>query len=158
MSAYHAANASYCQENMHHISTALAEYAQDWDQTLPASANWADAISKRMDAGQVRNRFKCKETTTPYSYLYNSKLSGLGTQDLERPYETPAIYEGRAFEFNAASDGIEVPFEKRHMGGGTVGFADGHARHMTEWSLSQLGWPSKLGPQKVGPQRESTKP
>lgn len=146
MSAYHNANNSTCQTNVHQLSTTLTMYAQDWDETLPPSAHWADA-ALTLKPVTVKT-FHCPEAKSPYSYVFNKHLDRLRLRDVSEPSQIPMVYEGYSVEFNAASDGKAIPPALRHNVDATIiGFADGHSKRFRESTLGELNWTDKAAPE-----------
>lgn len=152
-SARHSAYNGTCGRNTRDLAQALLQYAQDWDETLPPSAHWADAAAMHVKAADVGRTFHCPEVGSGFSYVYNvhlnrSKLAGVG-----EPSSTPMVYEGNGGSFNSAGDGFAVPVLSRHMGGSQIGYADGHTKRINSSVVHDLNWQNK-----PAPRTETSKP
>ena len=56
---------------MRQLALGIATYAQDWDQHLPASHNWGDAIFTYVRSDKV---YRCPADSAHYGYAYNAAL------------------------------------------------------------------------------------
>jgi len=129
MSARHKAHDTACVSNEKQICRALIEYSQDYDETLPPESRWADLASLHLLPAKKQEVFHCLEAKTPFSYVFNVHLDRAQMSEIDYPSETVMIYEGPAFQINAADDGKAIPVAIRHnVEGANFGYADGHVK------------------------------
>jgi prepilin-type processing-associated H-X9-DG protein len=146
-SARHKAHDVTCMQNMRGLSTALLQYSQDWDETFPPSAHWADTAASRIKPADIPQTFHCPDAPSPYSYVFNVNLDKIRLKYIHEPAATPMLYEGEVIENNAAGDGISMPGVKRHAGGAYIGYADGHVKWNNPSSVKELNWKNRSVPQ-----------
>jgi hypothetical protein len=89
-----------CQSNARKIAVGMMTYSQDYDDTLPLAATWADAASSHMVATSgtgkdVRSYFRCPldSDESACSYCYNAAMEAI---PLTVRSEDPAMRARRA--------------------------------------------------------------
>ncbi len=108
-----------CTSNQRQIAASLQMYAQDHEETMPATATiWSDI---KVDPGLLICPTKGK--STPNGYLYNNELNSLSLGDIPDPTIKAMTTDGAAPNNIAA---LSSQVEYRHSGMAIVGYADGH--------------------------------
>src|SRR5258708_6520249 len=82
-SAKVAAREIACRHNMRGLATALLQYSQDWDETLPPANHWADAAALHISSSDMPEVFHCPSARSPYSYVFNVHLDKLRLEAIE---------------------------------------------------------------------------
>ena len=125
-----------CVRNLETLGMAAMVYAEEYDETYAPAGTWNDTlrpyIIRSANTGRPRNDpFRCPEAPNSlHGYAYYGGLSGILTARVERPSETPMLYDSTANQPSAAD--MLVSFAPRHAGPsdgskiGVVTFADGH--------------------------------
>jgi hypothetical protein len=123
-----------CISNLKMMSLGMRIYASDHNDTLPAAANWCDAIQASMAAPKA---FVCpSDHSHPRcSYTFNRRLSGLKVDQVNP--QTVMVFEGRGGWNVSGGRGDMVT---HHQGIYTVGFADGSVQQVTAARLGTLRW------------------
>jgi prepilin-type processing-associated H-X9-DG protein len=127
-SARTAAKSTVCLSNVKQLTLAVIMFEGDEDDVLKVTAaNWLDKIKPYMKSTEI---LRCPEDAVgPVSYSLNPKLIGKAATSIEDPANTVLLYEGK---------GGQLVF--RHQGRAAVGFADGHAKLVTEADAKKLRW------------------
>jgi hypothetical protein len=107
--------------NVKQVALGITLYANDYDDQFPNAGSTAkaqDIVSPYTKNLQVWS----SKNPEGGRLLYNTSLSRVISTSIERPYETPVVWD-------------EKPWPD---GGRAVGFADGHAKYVTaaEWDQS----------------------
>ena len=133
--AREAARTTACASNSKQMSLALRMYVQDYDNTLPPKARWADGLLEYAGGpGLYRCPTGDRDAGAPGNdFAYNSWLDGRRLDKVSDASQSPAIFESDA---GAADDGsINITddlksFATRHgragRSGGHVIYVDGH--------------------------------
>lgn len=134
----------FCMRNLRETQRGLDLYSQDYDQTLPRSAAWMDAVTPF-----VKNRtdFKCPivRIANPggFGYAFNSKVSGTKTSKITSLTTTVLVYDSTDLVRNATDAVTSLPSPPRHVSrsGDAAGkprtgfnillYADGHVRYVS---------------------------
>ncbi len=124
--ARESARKAVCLSNVKNVSLALQMYLTDYDDRLPAAANWCGDLD---DYVKNREVYMCPAADgLDCAYAYNSTLSGADFASFSDPADTVAIFESDA-GWNAAGIPQQLlPSQPRHLGGDNFGYLDGHAR------------------------------
>jgi len=147
------AHKSTCLNNVKQILAGTQQYAQDWDECLPSAQQWASLSNVHVGSGAQIGRtseavvWHCPDAVSPYSYAFNSALSGLSYKVLTEPAQTLTIFEANATIWNAAGGKAQVVQESRHPVGPIYGFADGHVKSIRA-TPEQPYWQPLLLPDK----------
>lgn len=127
-----------CETNLKHLGLAMLMYMQDYDDKLPPSAKWCDALGIYTSVSVVNGRrVVSKEKNEPvlhcpaagaekYGYAMNKNLGNLQLARLTSPAETVLLYETMKLERNASGTGDNVAF--RHDDVAVYLFVDGHIK------------------------------
>lgn len=116
-----------CLLNVKQLGTAMHMYLQDWDDTYPQAANWNEALAEYARPRKGTNLpFVCPvvKGTVP-TYAMNDALSAEPESVVSDAAGLVMIYESTPGR-NLADGASLLPDKPRHIGGYTVGFADGH--------------------------------
>jgi hypothetical protein len=105
-----------CAANMHMIHSALALYAQDYDQHLPIASVWMDRTQDYLHGdARTANVFHCPEVRQgpqSYGYGFNGRLSSAPI--LEYPRETVLVFDSQNTKWNATSVPVALASPLRH--------------------------------------------
>ncbi len=115
-----------CMVNLRSQATAVAVYAQDYDERLPLSINWMDAAEHYVRNPRV---FHCPSVGTDqtlYGYAYNSRLNGLGSIDVVRPSTQVMLFDSTVLLRNASDAVASLPSPGRHRRRNNMAYFDGH--------------------------------
>ncbi|MEN6642050.1 MAG: H-X9-DG-CTERM domain-containing protein [Armatimonadia bacterium] len=115
-----------CLNNLRQLCTAILQYAQDFDETLPDADNWMDQIRPYM---RNEDLYKCPGSPElEYDYAFNTALSKKHLGEIANPGVTIIVFESNLGTRNAHGNPADVPNPGRHNGGNNVGYVDGHAK------------------------------
>ena len=131
----------FCFRNLREAQRGLDLYSQDYDQTLPRSAAWMDALTPYV---KKRTEFRCPvvfvANHSDFGYAFNTTLSGSQTSKIKVPSQTAEVYDSMDVRRNAADALISLPSPPRHilkgvkaakgvpLRGNVILYADGHVR------------------------------
>ncbi len=108
-----------CTSNQRQIAASLQMYAQDHDESLPATASiWSDL---KADPGVLVCPTKGK--STPNGYLYNFELDGMSIGTVQDPTVEVMTVDGTATN-NIATLSSQIDY--RHSAFAIVSYLDGH--------------------------------
>jgi prepilin-type processing-associated H-X9-DG protein len=123
-----------CLNNLKQLGLAIAMYADDNKDRLPAAANWCDAIKTQVGSEKV---FQCPSGKGERcSYALNANMSGgewRGDPDVVLLIEAPLGWNG------TVSGPQSLP-KSPHRSGYHVLFNDGHVEFVTAERLQMLKW------------------
>ena len=132
-----------CQTNLKAMGRALAEYMQDWNETLPPAKDWFNASSQYIAGGvtgvTALTAPHCPATQAKYSYAFNENLGGKAGKDIYEPKETAMLFECDALDANAYG-GKAMLSPARHNGKWNLLFQYGFARNRDAKEMEQLKW------------------
>jgi len=139
MKAREKARQSTCLSNVKQLETGLLMYCQDYDEMMTPAATWAEGINPYVRNLQI---FQCPNGPGEMvpgmaSYGYNRN------QDMEKlwrfqyPAETASLFETNPGP-NVSGGPESVVF--RHSNGANFGYADGHAKWLSESNTGNLRW------------------
>ena len=153
-SARSKARATTCIYNLKQQAVAVAQYTQDWDETLPAANVWMDQIKPAMkneenqtsSENSYSNLLQCPEAAANYDgsvkvvygYAYNSGLSRLKMDKLNLPATAVMIFDSSTILKNAADPFTSIQSPGRHYGGDSVAFTDGHVKWVNHDSIEAI--------------------
>ena len=106
----------------------MLQYAQDWDDTLPAANRWADLSSKYTAPGIDAKLYHCPEATSRFSYAFNSGLGEQRLPDAEVSAHTVLLFEANVPIKNAFGGRELLVHPPRHDTKDVFSFADGHVK------------------------------
>jgi hypothetical protein len=138
-SARAVAQVHQCTRNLKGLSTAVAIYANDWDETLPPARAWGDQVAARLPRNEP-DVFRCPAAGSPYGYAFNRALDGLSLARVEHPADTVVVLECDAANRNAAGDQASVPRPGRHVGNSIYAFVDGQVKWANDYVEKRLIW------------------
>jgi prepilin-type processing-associated H-X9-DG protein len=122
-----------CQSNLKQGAIAALMYAQDYDEQLPRSANWSEAL---LPYTKNPSLWACPSLeTSPYGYAYNARLNSLKLEKALSPATTALLFDSNAGVANAADAGSSLARPGRHQGGDNLAFMDGHVKWFTEAAI-----------------------
>jgi hypothetical protein len=107
-----ASPAGDCQRNLKLVGLAMIMYAVDYDEVLPNSATWRDAIVPYL---KYEEALVCPGSGRADSYEMNPYLSQVHLGAIPNPSQTPMVYDAGFPEGKPP-----------HLEGWSVCFADGH--------------------------------
>lgn len=143
---------SQCMSNLKVLGTAVSMYSEDYDERLPPSSTWSEAIAPRVQiAAKQRDYtggepFRCPATESPASYGMNRALGGLPIAKIELPAATVLLFDADA-RVRSFSGGANDVARSRHMNSPNVAYTDGHVRPARPAALDQAQWSPKAPPQ-----------
>lgn len=141
---------STCLSNVKALSTSAAMYAQDYDERLPPSNTWFEAVASRVREGLAtsstsdRDPFRCPASESPWSYGMNMELGGVSESEIDYPAATALFFDADASSRSYVGGAGDVA-RTRHNYAPSIGFADGHARNMVRSTLDRVVWNPKIG-------------
>ena len=139
------AHSSQCLSNIKQLSTGMMMYAQDYDERLPASSTWAEAIDTKMREAAASNSsagkdpFRCPAAESPASYGMNVFMGGRAFSEMEAPSNTVLLFDADA-PIRSFAGKAENVARNRHNGAPNMAFADGHAKWVNAFTFKQLIW------------------
>jgi len=114
-----------CAANERRLAEAMLMYAEKNDDRLPASRDWADAITPYVSD---RETFSCPSAPGKRSgYAFNQALSSIKVADIRDPGHAVMLFESD-LGWNASGTASDLPPEPRHDGRDILAFADGHVK------------------------------
>lgn len=109
--------ATRCQSNVKQQTTALLIYAADHDDRLPTRDSWMDALLPFVKSEQI---FHCpavqesnQENPHLFGYAFNSRLSGVEIESIDRPETVPMTYDSINMGRNASDPIVSLPSPPR---------------------------------------------
>lgn len=118
-----------CILNEKTLVVAVLQYAQDWDDKLPAADHWADFARPLIIKRDKTSRpFNCPEANSPFSYAFSSSLSGVTCPDGARGAQTVMLFEADAKVVNANGGGELLARPGRHFDMDVFAYSDGHVK------------------------------
>lgn len=139
------AQSAQCMSNMKQLAVSALAYAQDYDECLPPSMRWVEAITPGVREAAKSNSslqeapFRCPATESPASYSMNIFLSGKSLSDLDAPANIVLLFEADAPILSFAGTAKDMAW-KRHGGGPNVAFADGHTHWVNGFVEKDWSW------------------
>jgi prepilin-type processing-associated H-X9-DG protein len=134
-----AAEQMICQKNMMKLGIATLQYAEDHNEHLPPANTWATDIMPYLSPDDRKRVFHCPDANTPYSYAFNTTVSGDSLDNIPRPADTVMLFESDANTLNANGSEADFDFD-RHSGMSNVVYVDGVVRGINRYSISSLRW------------------
>jgi len=114
------ARQSTCSSNQRQIAAAILMFAQDHEETFPASLTvWKDI---NVDAGVLQCPTRGKKV--PNAYGYNRVMSYKAIGELDDPMSSPLTCDTWNLATNILVDGGDI--DRRHSGKTIASYADGH--------------------------------
>ena len=140
--AEHASDAAraerQCISNCKQLGFGMLQYAQDWDETLPPSSQWATAIEKQIPKAEV---WHCPAATLPYSYACSKEAGNLALSNVYAPATTVLLFEMDATIKNASGGPQDIVKSRRHFSdGNNYGLMDGHVKWVSDRGVINLRW------------------
>jgi prepilin-type processing-associated H-X9-DG protein len=129
------ARATSCYRNIRQQGLSLQMYAQDYDEIYPAANAWMDATAP-YQGGETTLHCPTvsRAGSETYGYAYNQRLSRLQLAAIASPQTTPMNYDSSNLARNASDAVSSLPAPGRHSKSNNVGYADGHARRVSDSS------------------------
>jgi len=123
-----------CGTNVRGLVTAVAIYANDYDDDLPTADKWCDLLMAEADVDE--KYFRCPEQPKgSFSYALNKNLASFKSV----PADIVLIFE--ADGGRNAVGGPEMLTTERHKGEGcNVGFTNGYVEFVKTEDLGSLKW------------------
>jgi prepilin-type processing-associated H-X9-DG protein len=121
-----------CLKSLKQSGQAISLYSVDYDDHLPPSDRWTDAIVSYLSkfpskSPVVKGMPRCAPNNPAANYAFDSRLS---TQPLPKVWlreTTVILYDSTSREKNAHDAGSSLPRPGRHRGHNNFLYADGHA-------------------------------
>ncbi len=128
-----------CQSNVFHLARAFRMYADDYEDHVPPTAGWMDRTFFFVNQERYLHCPAVGQTgEKEYGYAMNTKTGGKDRAQIDRPDETPIVYDSTDMARNAADPVSSLPRPGRHrtksrkaspsMPGNMIGFVSGNAR------------------------------
>lgn len=131
------ARATGCLSHVKQISMSMMMYSSDYNDTLPASGKWVEAISTYVPNKMVLRCPSARSLET--CYAMNSKLNKIDIKKIKSPVDTAMIFE--SIPGNDPNGGKELlPSPGRHYRTNNIGFADGHVKRTRDEDLAFVKW------------------
>jgi len=112
-----------CLANLSRVSMSLLLYAQANGDRLPNAATWRQDIAPYVQNSQI---MECPSSRKGQSsYAFNEKLSKKKVSTIKDPANTILVY-----------DADLASHAGPHLGGGNVGYADGHVKWLSNGSFA----------------------
>ncbi|MFN3651869.1 MAG: hypothetical protein ACK47B_20030 [Armatimonadota bacterium] len=138
-----------CHSHLKQLSTALALYLEEWDETYPPADRWGDRIATFLPNEEREAAFRCLGTRSPYGYALNRAVAGRPVREIADP-ETVILVEHDARTRNETVEpGTTLPSD-RH-GRSKVARMDGSVRSITPTGEGSLVWDSRIAPAELEP-------
>ncbi len=129
---------STCLSNLKSISLGAMQYAQDYDDKFPPTANWNAVLLPYYRSSQVLRCPSAGWRSMP-GYAMNKSLGSVSLKKAAAPAETAGIFESIPGKDQAG--GIELlPIPGRHYSGSSIGFADGHVKWRRDANYGEIRW------------------
>ena len=128
----------YCLNNVRHLELAASMYSAANKGTLPAAANWGEALTPHLGSA---NPLRCQsgDVSQRSHYAFNAKLASVPTISITRPANTVMFFETDG-GWNLSGGPELMPKTLRHGKAAVIGFADGHVELVPQSRLSKLNW------------------
>jgi len=138
-----AGRSNVCLVNVKQIATSMQMYAQDYDDHLPAAANWMDASAAYSETSSGGNKavFQCPtvqvKQPSGFGYAFNTKYAGKPFSKIAAPAVAQLVYDSSNLARNASDAVTSLPNPARHHGRrfrpgartfNIMGYVDGHAK------------------------------
>jgi prepilin-type processing-associated H-X9-DG protein len=139
------AHSAQCMSNVKQLARIVWMYSQDFDERLPPSTQWAEAIDSRVKEAASSNAdaggdpFRCLAAESPASYGMNAALGGISMSMIDAPANTVLLFDAEA-PIRSFAGGARDVARRRHNGAPNVALADGHARGANVFVLEKLKW------------------
>ena len=127
-----------CRENLKQLSLALLQYSDDWDNKMPVSNHWVDAIDGKYVKPDNKNPvFKCPSSPSPYGYAMNRAAGNvsLTTFDMSRQV---LLFEIDGGTRNANGSVQNLAHRRHHML--NCSFCDGHVHWVNQFVMNSWSW------------------
>jgi hypothetical protein len=130
-----------CLAGVKQLATASMIYLSDYDDRFMHRDHWMDWIvpyhkNKSLEHCPAVVE-ESKDNKALYGYAFNSKLSLVKMDDIEKPAEEPLIYDSINLARNASDPFVSLPSPPRVHGRGrpganNVAYSDGHGRALVK--------------------------
>jgi prepilin-type processing-associated H-X9-DG protein len=144
-----------CMSNVKALALGSLMYAEDYDQRLPPTAHWAEAIDSRVQQAAEKETpsirddpFHCPAAESTASYGMNAALNSESYDQMEAPADTVMLFDADAPVRSFAGGARDIA-RTRHNNAPNLAFVDGHARFANAFVLDKLTWaPTEASGQK----------
>ncbi|HEY3396213.1 MAG TPA: PKD domain-containing protein [Armatimonadota bacterium] len=132
------ASSSVCLSNVKQLLLGSLMYASDNDEHFPPAPDWPERIYPYVknaliyDCPNDKSPRHYSETIRQLSYTMNMGANQLSTKAISRPVELGVLFDG------AQVCGGSEAAAFRHNEGANVGFADGHAKWLSQTQFAQV--------------------
>jgi prepilin-type processing-associated H-X9-DG protein len=139
------AHSTQCMARLKALALGTAMYAEDYDQRLPPSIHWAEAIdshvrrSAKDSTSPDGDPFHCPASESPASYGMNAAMSSLSYDQIYAPADTVMLFDAVA-PIRSFAGGARDVARTRHNRAPNITFVDGHAQHVNAFFLAKLNW------------------
>jgi len=126
-----------CMLNQKSLVQGLLMYAEEHDDTLPATGSWEDLTDHY---AMVNKDYHCPELadgTPGGGYAMLQSLSSKTVGSVPNPKGQVAVFETTVFHRNATDEMTSLPVPGRHKikySGNVFGYLDGHADYIRDGS------------------------
>lgn len=148
------AKQAQCRSNLKVLGEAVVMYMQDWDETLPASSNWAETILPRVtktckDDGRAEvtpeSVYHCPASDRSLNYAMNGALDSHKLGELDQPATTVLLFEAApapgSHVIGKSLVGGRQLLDFTNHGFAHIAFMDGHVKFTNSAALAQeLQW------------------
>ncbi len=119
--------ANGCPDRLKKLYSAIQNYAQSYDDTLPPSDRWGTAITDPAQSFVAKEQISWLNcpSTGKFGYAMNDAITGKRLKDITDKANTPLLYETSNAITDAHGNLADVPKPGRHGGKNNVLFMDG---------------------------------
>jgi prepilin-type processing-associated H-X9-DG protein len=140
--AREAAQRTACLNNVKQISMALQMYAADYDSHFPKADRWNESLQTYFKNPKI---LVCPgDKTGGPSYGMNDRIGGILQANVSSPADVVSFFDSKPGP-NQYDGQALLPVPPRHNGMNNVGFVDGHAKSVSDFST--LNWNPGAAPQ-----------
>ena len=119
-----------CSDRLKKLYSAIQNYAQSYDDTLPPADKWTTAItdpSQSYVAKEQSNWLDCP-ANGKFGFAMNDALSGKKLKDVADKEKTPLLYESASRNVDAHGNMTDAPNPGRHGGKNNILYMDGSVK------------------------------
>ncbi|MHB1000098.1 MAG: DUF4190 domain-containing protein [Armatimonadota bacterium] len=126
-----------CMANVKRVSLSMQMYASEWNDSLPPADGWNDKVRPYVGNDSI---FRCPSARSKMpAYAVNSKFASKKSVEIASPDKKVLIFETEPGRNKAGGSEMMLP-APRHADKYSIGFADGHAKSITDLESNTLQW------------------
>lgn len=128
-----------CISNIRQLGRATGMYVQDYDEYYPPADRWQTVIVPYCKDERL---FTCPSRPETVGYAYNWVLDAMPAERIEYPDRQPMYFDSDRGVPNSAD--LLTSFARPHLGGGNLGYADGHVKFVRQPPPADVGLRQRL--------------